>query len=60
MSKDLKLIYLDSYEGVELWYGDKYVGSANYDEHGSDGMRIVEAIAERLEEILECKLKQEG
>ena len=59
MSNDLKLIYSDSYESVELWYGDEFVGSTNYDEGGSAGIRIVELIAERLREILDCKLNKQ-
>jgi len=60
VSQDLKLVYSDSYESVELWYGDEIVGSANYDEDGSAGLGIVESIAKRLQEILKCKLTEEG
>ena len=60
MSKDLKLVYSGGYESVELQYGDEFVGSANYDEDGSAGIRIVELIAERLQEILKCKLDKTG
>ena len=60
MSSDLKLVYSDSYESVELWYGDDFVGAANYDEDGSIGIANIESIAKRLQEILDCKLdKQE-
>ena len=62
MNKDLKLVYPGgAFDDVELWYGDDFVGAANYDEDGSVGIVNIESIAERLQEILECKLhKEEG
>ena len=59
MDRDLKIVYSGSYESVELWYGDDFVGAANYDEDGSVGIVNIESIAERLQEILKCKLNKE-
>ncbi len=59
MRRNLKLVYEEAYERVELRYGDVLIGSAGYDEDGMAGMRIVEEIAEQLQEIFKCKLSKE-
>ena len=46
MNKDLKLVYPGgAFDDVELWYGDDFVGAANYDEDGSVGIVNIESIA---------------
>lgn len=48
----------DDDEGIEVYVGTKYIGSANHDEHGWAGIRMLEETAKKMAEAFGAEVEE--